>query len=174
MLLDYFIILSCKVFDMPLKQVFITSKYISVKVKYTYMPKLLLGIVVVSIIWGCGSLRWHSVEQIPAEAVAYMRDGVFVSGKYIRSAKITKIDNIVANETVDSLHQISIGTHEVIIHCAEAEGAFNSNELKGKTKNLVFKAEIQRTYLVRCEPFTHWWIEDLESKAVVAGEKYMK
>ena len=41
-----------------------------------------------------------------------------------------------------------------------------------KLKILKFEAQIQRTYLARCTPFTHWWIEDSENEAVVAGEKY--
>ena len=101
-----------------------------------------------------------------------MRDSVFVSGKHVQSAKIIKIDNVAAEESSELLHKVSVGIHEVSIHCAEAEGAFNSNELEGEERVLIFDAKIQRTYLVRCRPFTHWWIEDIENKAIVAGEKY--
>ena len=157
---------------MPLNQVFITSKPVSAKVKSIRALKLLLGAVVVFITGSCGALRWHSVEQIPAESVAYIRNGVFVSGSYMQGATIIEIDKVVTNESNNNLHKISVGIHEVSILCAEAEGAFDSSELEGKTKNLVFEAKIQRLYQVRCEPFTHWWIEDLESNAIVAGEKY--
>ena len=140
--------------------------------KILCITKYITLTLLTSTIFACGALRWHSVEQMPAESLAYIRDGVFVSGNYIRSATITEIDGKKAEESNQGLHEISIGTHEVTIYCDEAEGEFDSNKLVGRSKILNFEARIQRTYLVRCTPFTHWWIEDLENKAVVAGEKY--
>ena len=32
--------------------------------------------------------QWYSIEQTPATPIAYLRDGVFVSGDYVRSALI--------------------------------------------------------------------------------------
>lgn len=139
---------------------------------YKSKPLLLITTLVLPLsLCSCGIVAWHSIEQTPAEAVAYMRDGVFVSGGYVRSALIAEIDGKEIIQSDNNLIQISLGTHQVNISCGEAEGEFNSEELNGKAKTLEFEAKMQRTYLVQCIPYTHWWIEDLENKAVVGGEK---
>jgi hypothetical protein len=120
----------------------------------------------------CGLVPWHSIEQTPAEPVAYMRDGVFVSADYVRSAVIAEIDGKAAVKTSDNLVKVSVGKHHVKVLCEEAKGKFNTNEFKGEAKVLEFEALIQRTYLVRCMPYTHWWIEDSENNQVVAGERF--
>ena len=106
--------------------------------------------------------------------IAFIRDGVFVSGEYVRSAEITEIDGKTAAESANGLYEVSVGIHEIKIHCDETKGSFNTKNLVGKAKTLKFEAQMQRTYIVRCMPFTHWWIEDSENNAVVAGEKYIK
>jgi hypothetical protein len=122
----------------------------------------------------CGLIpvTWHSIEQTPAEAIAYIRGGVFVSGEYLRSATIAEIDDKAVAQSDNNLIKISLGKHQVKIFCDEAIGEFNSLELDGKAKVLELNAQQQRTYLVRCEPYSHWWIEDLDSKSVVAGKKF--
>lgn len=157
---------------MPLSLIFITNRRSIYNAQSISLFKVVVAFLFMIILCSCGSFRWHSIEQVPAEEVAYMKDGVFVSGKYVRSTEITEIDGKLAQEKNSGLHEVGIGVHKVKIKCDEAEGAFNSNELLGKTKILEFEAQIQRTYLVRCVPFTHWWIEDIENKTVVAGEKY--
>ncbi len=132
----------------------------------------ILCLIFVSASASCGALRWHSIEQTPAEPIAYMRDGVYVSGAYVRSALIAEIDGNKVIKPSNNLVEVPIGKHIVKVFCDEAEGEFNSNEFSGVAKTLEFEAHIQRTYLVRCTPFTHWWIEDLESNSVVAGEKF--
>ncbi len=119
----------------------------------------------------CGVFSWHSIEQTPANPVAYMRDGVYVSGDYARRASISEIDGKRVAKSDDNVIVVALGEHQVKIYCDEANGEFDSNEFNGKAKILKFDAKIQRTYLVRCVPFTHWWIEDLENSEVVAGEK---
>ena len=114
---------------------------------------------------------WHSIEQTPAEAVAYIRGGVFVRGEYLRSAIIIEIDNEVMSQTKNQLIEIGLGIHQIKISCYEATGEFNSLERKGKSRTLELNAQLQRTYIVRCEPYSNWWIEELDSKIVVAGEK---
>ncbi len=156
---------------MPLKLVFITDKHSVQIMKIIHLTKYIVLTLLTSTICACGALRWHSVEEMPAESIAYIRDGVFVSGNYIRSATIVEIDGKKSEESNQGLHEINIGTHEITIYCDEAEGEFDSNELTGKSRILKFEAQIQRTYLVRCEPFTHWWIEDSENQSIVAGEK---
>ncbi len=157
---------------MPLKLVFITDEHLINNMKILYITKFIVITLLTTTICACGAIRWHSVEQIPAESKAYIRDGVFLSGNYIRSATIAEIDGKKVKESKKGLYEISVGVHEVKIYCDEAKGEFNSNELEGKSKILKFDARIQRTYLARCTPFTHWWIEDSENEAVVAGEKY--
>ena len=120
----------------------------------------------------CGIVPWHSIEQTPAEPVAYMRDGVFVSSDYVRSAIIAEIDGKAVVKPSDNLVVVSLGKHHVKVLCEEAKGKFNTNEFKGKAKVLEFEALIQRTYLVHCMPYTHWWIEDSENNRVVAGERF--
>lgn len=117
-------------------------------------------------------VSWHSIEQTPATPVAYLRDAVVVSGDYAHSALLAEIDGRSVKKTSNNLVEVPVGKHQVKIFCDEAEGEFNSQEFSGEAKTLEFEAKIQRTYLVRCVPFSHWWIEDLENNAVVAGEKY--
>jgi len=120
----------------------------------------------------CGAHSWHSIEQTPATPIAYLRDGVFVSGDYVRSALIAEIDGNSVIKSKNHLVEVAVGKHKVKVFCNEAEGEYNSEEFVGQAKTLEFEARIQRTYLVHCVPFTHWWIEDLENKVVVAGERY--
>ena len=157
---------------MPLSLIFITNGRSICNAQSICLFKGVVVLFFMIILCSCGAFRWHSIEQIPAEEVAYIKDGVFVSGKYVRSTEITEIDGKPAQEEDSGLHEVGIGVHKVKIKCDEAEGTFNSNELLGKTKILEFEAQVQRTYLARCVPFTHWWIEDIENKTVVAGEKY--
>ena len=48
-------------------------------------------------------LAVHSVgiqlSKTPATPIAYVRDGVFVSGDYVRSALIAEIDGVRSSET---------------------------------------------------------------------------
>ncbi len=134
----------------------------------------MIGLLLIVLLCSCGALRWHSIEQMPADEIAFIRDGVFVTGEYVRSAAITEIDGKAATESESGLYEVSVGIHEIKVHCDETKGSFNSKDLIGKAKTLKFEAQIQRTYLVRCVPFTHWWIEDSENNAIVAGEKYVK
>ncbi len=151
---------NCKNPDMPLRKAFIT-----------YWQKIIVSVLSIALLNACGSLSWHSIEQTPAVPMAYMRDGVYVSGAYVRSASITEIDGKLVAKSNDNLIKVTLGEHRVKINCDEAEGEFDTKEFNGETKILKFEAKIQRTYLVRCVPFTHWWIEDLENNEVVAGEK---
>ena len=120
----------------------------------------------------CGALSWHSIEQTPALPIAYLKDGVFVSGDYVRSTSIAEIDGKAIHISSNHLVEVSVGIHQVKVFCDEAEGEFNSEEFSGEAKMLEFEAQTQRTYVIRCVPYTHWWIEDLENKSVVAGDKY--
>ena len=120
----------------------------------------------------CGAHSWHSIEQTPATPTAYIRDGVFVSGDYVRSALIAEIDGKSIVKQKNHLVEVEVGKHQIKVFCNEAEGEYNTEEFIGQAKTLEFEAQIQRTYLVHCMPFTHWWIEDIENKAVVAGERY--
>ena len=122
-------------------------------------------------IQSCGSSRWYAVEQEPAEPYAYLHDSVFVLNDYIRVASVSEIDgNLIDSVSTKNL-KISIGKHQVKISCDEAKGSYDSADLSGKAKVLVFDASIQRTYKVFCLPYTHWWIEDFENGNVVAGER---
>ncbi len=121
----------------------------------------------------CGALSWYSIEQSPAESVAYLRDGVFMSGDYIRSTRISEINGSTDITRENKLIKITIGKHQIKVYCEEAVGEFNSLDFIGEERVLEFQAEIQRMYHVRCKPYTHWWIEDIENGKVVAGEKYI-
>ncbi|NNC66791.1 MAG: hypothetical protein HKN83_01995 [Gammaproteobacteria bacterium] len=158
---------------MPLILSFVTYWRKADSVHISRLKFCSLIVVLTLPLYSCGlvPVSWHSIEQTPATPIAYMRDGVFVSGDYIRSATIAEIDGRLVTKSGNNLFEISIGKHQVKIFCDEAEGEFNSQEFSGEAKTLVFEAKIQRTYLVRCVPFSHWWIEDLENKAVVAGHK---
>ena len=147
------------------------------KVDFVHASSLklcLISLILTVPLYSCGMIPvvWHSIEQTPAEPIAYMRDGVIVSGDYARSALIAEIDGRSVTKSSNNLVEVSVGKHQVKIFCDEAEGKFNSQEFSGEAKILEFEAKIQRTYLVRCVPFSHWWIEDLENKVVVAGQKY--
>ncbi|MFK7816891.1 MAG: hypothetical protein AB8B92_11210 [Gammaproteobacteria bacterium] len=134
---------------------------------------LIVTIVMPMSLVACGALSWYSIEQTPADSVAYLRDGVFLSGDYVRSASISEINGNSNIARENALIKISTGKHQVKIYCEEAVGEFNSLEFIGKAKVLELHAKIQRTYHVRCKPYTHWWIEDVENGEIVAGEKYI-
>jgi len=120
----------------------------------------------------CGHSRWHySIEQIPAEPNAYLRDGVFVSGDYIRNASISEIDGVPVKQTESRPIKITLAEHKLKIRCSEAVGEYDSDNLAGQEKTLILNAKVQRTYIIRCIPHTHWWIEDAENKKIIAGEK---
>lgn len=138
------------------------------KIKF-FIVAIIMHISLVS----CGALSWYSIEQSPADSVAYLRDGVFVRGDYVRSANISEINGNSVKARENALIKISTGKHQIKVHCEEAVGEFNSSEFIGKAKVLELQAKIQRTYHVRCRPYTHWWIEDVENGEVVAGEKYI-
>lgn len=159
---------------MPLALCFITYWLKIFSFPYSGVKLCLISLIFSLFLPSCALIPapWHSTEQIPAEPIAYMRDGVFVSGEYVRAASIAEIDNEVVAQSNNNLIEISLGKHQVKIFCDEAKGEFNSLEMDGKAKVLEFDAQLQRTYLVRCEPYTHWWIEDLDNKSVVAGEKF--
>ncbi len=129
-------------------------------------------VILTVLLTSCNYTKWrYSIEQVPAEPVAYLKDGVFVSGDYIRNASIIEIDGVAIEHSNDKPLQVSIGKHSLKILCAEASGEYDSANLSGKEKLLEFEAETQRTYLIRCIPFTHWWVEDSENKKIVAGNK---
>lgn len=135
------------------------------------LNKWILGFLLIQFLQACASSRWYSVTQEPAVPYAYVHDGVFVSGNYVRSALITEIDgNTVENSTSNEL-KISIGLHQVKIYCDEAKGSYDSSELSGQARVLEFEAHTERRYKAFCMPFTHWWIEDLENKQIVVGQK---
>ncbi|QMU60855.1 MAG: hypothetical protein GKR92_03760 [Gammaproteobacteria bacterium] len=157
---------------MPLIPSFITYWR---KIFGVYLCKSMLCLECLALVvplYSCGALSWHSIEQTPATPIAYVRDGVFVSGDYVRSALIAEIDGKKVVKPSNNLVEVAVGKHQIKVFCDEAQGEFNSEEFSGKAKTLEFEAQIQRTYLVRCVPFSHWWIEDLESKAVIAGQKF--
>jgi hypothetical protein len=160
--------------NMPLVLCFITCWRKIYSLNTTELKLCLISLLLTLSLCSCGLIpvSWHSIEQTPAESIAYIRDGVFVSGEYIRSASIAEIDSQAVAQSNNNLIEIGLGKHQVKIYCDEAKGEFNSLELDGKAKILELDAQVQRTYLVRCEPYSHWWIEDLESKSVVAGEKF--
>lgn len=135
------------------------------------LPKLMLCAVFMSLMSSCGATRWHAIQEIPAEPTAYIRDGVFVSGDYIRNATIAEIDGKPIDRASKNVAEIDLGVRKIKILCDEARGKFSSRELAGQAKTLTLEAKIQRTYIVRCLPYTHWWIEDSENRSVVAGEK---
>lgn len=160
--------------NIPLMPFFITC-WPMLKGSNTSMLKLcFIYIFLLLPLSSCGVIpvKWHSIEQTPSESVAFVRGGVFVSGEYLRSATIAEIDNVAVVQANNESIEIDLGQHHVKIYCGEAQGEFNSLDLEGKAETLVLDAQLQRTYLVRCEPYSHWWIEDSESKAVVAGEKF--
>ena len=163
-----------KIRYMPLILSFITYWRKADSVHFSRLKLCLISLILTVPLCSCGMIpvAWHSIEQTPATPVAYMRDGVVVSGDYARSALIAEIDGRLVTKSSNNLVEVSVGKHQVKIFCDEAEGEFNSQEFSGEAKTLEFEAKIQRTYLVRCVPFSHWWIEDLENKAVVAGQKY--
>ena len=75
------------------------------------------------------------------------------------------------HQNTSNYFKINAGTHHVKVNCDEAKGNFNSNQLMGPARMLVFEAQTQRMYKASCLPYTHWWIEDLENGDVVAGYK---
>lgn len=156
---------------MPLIQSFITYWRKNFDSKQSRSMHCLVCLILVVPLYSCGTLSWHSIEQSPASPIAYMRDGVFMSGDYVRSAIIAEIDGKKVVKPRNNLVEVAVGKHQIKVFCDEAKGEFNSKEFNGKAKILEFEAQIQRTYLVRCVPYSHWWIEDLESKAVIAGQK---
>lgn len=133
--------------------------------------QFVLFVFLVMQLFSCGTTRWYSVEEQLAEPVAYISDGVYVSGDYIRSATVTEIDGNEVEDRASYKLNINTGTHHVKIYCDEAKGNFNSNDLKGRAKTLEFEAQTQRKYKAYCLPYTHWWIEDLENGKTVAGYK---
>lgn len=139
--------------------------------KYCELIFLLLSFSLVWQLQACGTIRWYSIEQDPATPFAYLQDGVFVSGDYVRRASVTEIDGKTIGNPARNKLEISIGMHQVRIYCDEARGSFDSDKLLGQAKVLEFEAQIQRTYKAYCKPFTHWWIEDLENGKIVAGQQ---
>ncbi len=160
-------------FCMPLNRVFVTNEHAKYFLRISLFTKLLVCVFTI-FLSSCAATRWHAIEEIPAEATAYLRDGVFVSGDYIRHATISEIDGKPVDRKNKDLIEISLGVHEVKILCDETRGKFNSNDLLGQSKTLTLDAKIQRTYIIRCLPYTHWWIEDSENNSIVAGEKPAK
>ncbi len=139
--------------------------------KYCELIYLLSGLFLIWQLQSCGTTRWYSIEQDPATPFAYIQDGVFVSGDYVRRASVTEIDGNTVGKSASNKLEISIGTHQVKIYCDEARGSFDSSELSGQAKVLKFDAKTQRNYKAICLPFTHWWIEDLENGKIVAGQQ---
>lgn len=120
-------------------------------------------------VFSCGSTQWYAIEEHPAEKVAYVSGGVYVNSGYIRSAYVAEIDGNKVKDSNSHRHAINAGVHVLKIYCDEAKGSFNSDNLLGNAKTLKFNAEIQREYKANCQPYTHWWIEDVENGEVVAG-----
>jgi hypothetical protein len=133
----------------------------------------LIGIIFPLFLVSCGATSWYSIQQTPAEPVAYLRDGVVMSGDYIRGATISEVDENAVMVRENGLILVPVGTHKLKIMCEEAYGKFNSNEFVGKARVLELDAKTQRTYKVYCKPYTHWWIEDIENGDVVAGEEFI-
>jgi len=140
---------------MPFIPNFVTCQRKAFAVYLQCFKLCLINITLVTPLFSCGIAPWHSIEQVPAEP-----------------ASIAEIDAKAVTKSNNNLIEITLGYHLVKIYCDEAKGAFNSLEFSGEAKTLKFEAQIQRTYQVRCEPYSHWWIEDLENNNVVAGEKF--
>ncbi len=146
------------------------------KFKNTTMYKFkysVITIIMSMFLSSCGALNWYAIEQIPADSVAYLRDGVFMSGDHIHSATISEIDGEIVATRDEKFIKIIAGKHKIKVLCDGANGEFDSEDFEGKEKVLEFNAKIQRMYLVRCKPFTHWWIEDIDNGEVVAGVRYI-
>ena len=160
--------------NMPLMRCFRTYRLKFCDLKVTVLKSSIICLILSLFLCSCGLIPvvWHSSEQIPAESIAYIRGGVFVSGEYLRSVTIAEIDNESVAQENNKLIKIGLGIHQVKIYCDEAKGEFNSLRVEGKAKTLELNAQLQRTYLAGCKPYSHWWIEDLDSKTVVAGEKF--
>ena len=156
---------------MPLKRLITTYKHMKfqmIKALLLYFASCFLTVILLT---SCGLSRWHAIEEIPAEQTAYLRDGVFVSGDYIRNATVSEIDGKTVDRDNKDRIEIMLGMRQIKVLCDEARGSFDSSDLAGESKILSFEAKVQRTYLVRCLPFSHWWIEDSENHSIVAGEK---
>ena len=121
----------------------------------------------------CGAHSWYSIEQTPATPIAYLRDGVFVSGDYVRSALIAEIDGKSVLTQKNHLVEVAVGKHQVKVFCNEAEGEYNSEEFVGQAKTLEFEARIQRKVSCRlCALYTLVDRRFREIISVVAGERY--
>ena len=153
-----------KTLNMPLGTSFITNEQTKNRVDLMVYARVCTYLVILFLQASCGATRWHSIQEIPAEEKAYIRDSVYVSGDYIRNATITEIDGKPYTRENGNLVDFDVGTHTIKILCSEARGSFNSRELAGQAKTLTFEAKIQRTYIAGCFPYTHWWIEDSENK----------
>ena len=143
--------------------------------------KLLFISIAILIANSCEGRKWYLIEQQPAEPYALLKDGVYVSGEYLRSAIVININDELVNKQNNSPIKVKIGMHQVTIYCDEAKGIYNSNKqdvskyeadnTRKKTKTLTFNAKTERVYRVFCVPYTHWWIEDTELNRVVSGIK---
>jgi len=99
-----------KILDMPLIMRFFTCWRIN-----------LSSLLFLSVLTSCGSLHWHSIEQTPAEPVAYMRDGIYMSGAYVRSARVSEVDGRKVVKLENNLIELSVAKHQIKIYCDEAE-----------------------------------------------------
>ncbi len=138
-------------------------------VTYKIILKQIFSILILFLILSCSNSRWYAVEELPAETKAYIRDNYYLSGDYVTGAAVVRIDGV--DSVNKSVHELSLGMHKIAISCGEARGSFDTDHVKSQIKTLELDARIQRTYKVACKPFSHWWIEDLENGAVVAGAK---
>lgn len=141
------------------------------KYKRDMLLRFILVIAFLLFLQACFTSRWYSIEQEPAQQMAYIHASVFVTNDYIRSTLIHEIDGEEVENAAKGKLEINVGTHRVKIFCDEAKGNYDSDELKGQSKELEFEAFTQRTYKALCLPYSHWWIEDSENGKVVAGQK---
>lgn len=143
--------------------------------------KLLFVSIIILIVTACGNRKWYSIEQQPAKPYAELKDGVYASGEYLRSAVVSNLNGKFIDKKKNSSLKVNVGIHQVTIYCDEANGEYNSNAQDGvgrgpintekHTKVLTLQADTQRVYRAFCLPYSHWWIEDTESGKVVTGEK---
>ena len=98
---------------MPLDTAFVTSEHTKYRANLMSFSKLLICVVFITLLSSCGATRWHAIQEIPAESIAYLRDGVFISGDYIRNATIAEIDGKSVDRKNGNLIEIGLGVHKI-------------------------------------------------------------
>ncbi len=143
--------------------------------------KLLFISILILIVNACENRRWYSIEQKTAEPFALLKDGIYASGDYVRSARVIKVNDKLIDKQNDKPFKIGVGTHKIMIYCNEASGEYDSSQqdtekhgpvnTAKKARILTLEADTERVYRVNCVPYTHWWITDTETGGLAAGAK---